>query len=338
MKFASTVAVFLYIVHFKAAEGGLFSSNRARSLSKTDDDGKGAIVSSELIEAISAFITSATCLYVGLRFAHFGQSITQQLLKTLGNGSSSAVQIPNELAQRLHPNCSLSSHELELANAIIFPSMIETEFRDIGGLQDVKRGLLDCVVSTSQESTALKFNISSKFIKPARGVLLFGPPGCGKTSLVRALCRRVNQPLLVVQPSTLLRKYVGETSQLVKAIFSLAMKISPCCIFIDEMDSLFRSRRESEQDFDRNLKTEFMQLWDALLSSSSPVVVIGATNRPQDIDAAIQRRFERSFLVGPPNQETRVTIFKVMLRDLPTELFDFETAATLTHGIASYFP
>ena len=100
------------------------------------------------------------------------------------------------------------------------------------------------------------------------------------------------------KPSTLLRKWVGDTSQLTRALFTLCHKLQPCILFIDEMDGLFRSRREDDSTVDRQVKTEFMQLWDELSrSSKSRVLVIGATNRPQDLDAAIQRRFERSYRI-----------------------------------------
>ena len=131
-----------------------------------------------------------------------------------------------------------------------------------------------------------------------KGILLYGPQGCGKSALAKALAKSGNIPMLSISPSLLLRKYVGETSQLTRAIFSLAFKIQPCILFIDEMDSLFRERFDDDNVVHRNLKTEFMCFWDQITSSKSLITVIGATNRPQELDSAVQRRFERSYLIG----------------------------------------
>jgi SpoVK/Ycf46/Vps4 family AAA+-type ATPase len=227
----------------------------------------------------------------------------------------------------------------------------------------------DSAIATSPSSSLVPRN---SLLQPIYGVLLFGPPGCGKSFLVRSLAKEKELPILTISPSTLLRKYVGETSQLVKATFSLARKLQPCILFVDEMDSLFRARHEDDHAVDRNIKTEFMQLWDQLkdsqrmmshdevqttLSSGTAttittkattaptksksksstqfplVMVIGATNRPQDLDAAVQRRFEQSFLIGAPDEADRKAIFKVVLRHTKlSENFDFAACARLTEG------
>ena len=107
-----------------------------------------------------------------------------------------------------------------------------------------------------------------------------------------------------ISPSTLLRKWVGDTSQLTKAVFTLCHKLQPCILFIDD-DGCLYGAKEDDNAVDRQVKTEFMQLWDELSRTDNRVLVIGATNRPQDLDAAIQRRFERSYLVSMPNESAR---------------------------------
>ncbi len=177
---------------------------------------------------------------------------------------------------------------------------------------------------------------SNTLLRPVQGVLLYGPPGCGKTALTRSLGRKRALPIVQISPSTLLRKWVGDTSQLTKAIFTLCHKLQPCILFIDEMDGLFRSRREDDNAVDRQVKTEFMQLWDGLSrSADSRVLVIGATNRPQDLDAAIQRRFERSYLVSMPDERARSSIIRKLLRggDVQTgPYFDVKACAAMTAG------
>lgn len=139
--------------------------------------------------------------------------------------------------------------------------------------------------------------------------------------IVRALAMTANARFLCVSPSTLLRKYVGETNINVRALFSLAQKISPCIIFIDEVEGLFRERRTSggeEHEVSRELKTEFMQLWDGIHKSNEGVIIVGATNRPFDVDSALLRRMPRSFYVGLPDENARRSIIKGILQDVPT--------------------
>ena len=130
------------------------------------------------------------------------------------------------------------------------------------------------------------------------GMLLYGPPGCGKTLLVKALATTARLPCLVVTPSALLSKYVGETNQRVRTLFALANKLGPCVLCLDELDGILRERHDQEHDVARELKTEFVQWWDGMLQGTSntvshrqkqqhPILVIGATNRPFDVDAAL---------------------------------------------------
>jgi ATP-dependent 26S proteasome regulatory subunit len=142
------------------------------------------------------------------------------------------------------------------------------------------------------------------------GCLLFGPPGTGKTLLVRALAKEAGCRMMVVSPSDVMDMYVGEGEKLVRAVFSLARRLSPCVIFMDEIDALFGARmsaRESSGSIaHRGIITEFMQEMDGLKSSKDDrVIVVGATNRPFDLDDAVLRRLPRRLLVDLPGQTER---------------------------------
>ena len=157
--------------------------------------------------------------------------------------------------------------------------------------------------------------------------------------LVRALAHTANARFLCVTPSTLLRKYVGETNLNIRALFSMARKISPCIIFIDEMEGLFKERSSGGGTGDElltELKTEFMQLWDGIHSrglEDEQILVIGATNRPFDVDSAFLRRMPRSFFVGLPSLNSRIAILKSQLKNVPlSESFDVESLATATEN------
>jgi SpoVK/Ycf46/Vps4 family AAA+-type ATPase len=128
----------------------------------------------------------------------------------------------------------------------------------------------------------------------------------------------------------------------VRALFSVAAKISPCVIFVDELDGLFRERGGEDHDVSRDLKTEFLQLWDGIrhhhlqgggFSGSSSVLVIGATNRPFDVDPAFLRRMPRRIFVGLPDYEARVAVLNNMLQSVPLDAsFDIDLVARNTRG------
>ena len=135
--------------------------------------------------------------------------------------------------------------------------------------------------------------------------------------LAKALARESGANFLSIATSTIFNKYVGDSEQNTRAIFTLAARLSPCVIFIDEIDSLLSSRDStgSGEEYTRKVKNEFMSSWDGLMTDENlRVVVIGCTNRPFDLDDAVLRRFSRKLLVDLPDAEQREKILKVILR------------------------
>jgi len=194
-----------------------------------------------------------------------------------------------------------------------------TSFATIAGLQSIKHSLLDLVWTLKSNSSPRhkKLNPYSHLVEHPPGILLYGPPGCGKTMLVKALAASTQLPCLVVTPSVLLRKYVGDTNLQVRALFSLAQKLSPCILCIDELDGLFRERSSTEHDVSRDLKTEFLQWWDGI-ASDGRILIVGATNRPFEVDSAVLRRMPQSYFVGLPNYEARKQFLSSLLGNIPT--------------------
>nr|GMD53739.1 calmodulin-interacting protein 111-like [Ipomoea batatas] len=171
-------------------------------------------------------------------------------------------------------------------------------------------------------------------LKPCRGILLFGPPGTGKTMLAKAIANEAGASFINVSMSTITSKWFGEDEKNVRALFTLAAKVSPTIIFVDEVDSMLGQRtRVGEHEAMRKIKNEFMTHWDGLLTKSGErILVLAATNRPFDLDEAIIRRFERRIMVGLPSAESREKILRTLLAKENVADIDFMELAAMTDG------
>jgi ATPase family AAA domain-containing protein 1 len=210
------------------------------------------------------------------------------------------------------PPPSLSPREVQMADEILDPAEIECSFADIGGLDAVKQELYELAVLPLVRPDLFAF---SKLVQPVKGILLYGQPGTGKTMLAKSLAKESEAIFLPLQLSKILNKYWGESNKLIAATFSLAHKIQPAVIFIDELDT-FLKNSNSETAYMDSIKAEFLTLWDGVSTvSTSRVLVLGATNKPQHIDPAILRRMPRAFEVPLPNKDGRLSILQLLLKD-----------------------
>ena len=161
---------------------------------------------------------------------------------------------------------------------------------------------------------------TSSLLAAPSGVLLYGPPGCGKTMICKALAHESGACFINLHISTLTEKWFGDSNKLVNAVFSLARKLQPTIIFIDEIDAVLGTRHSGEHEASGMVKAEFMTWWDGLKSAdisgkSQRILVLGATNRMNDIDDAILRRMPKKFPIYLPNASQRLKILKLMLQD-----------------------
>ncbi|KAI5601359.1 hypothetical protein POPTR_001G097600v4 [Populus trichocarpa] len=243
-------------------------------------------------------------------------------VKAVGENSlpaSKAPEVPpdNEFEKRIRPE-------------VIPPNEINVTFSDIGALEETKESLQELVMLPLRRPDLFKGGL----LKPCRGILLFGPPGTGKTMLAKAIAKEAGASFINVSMSTITSKWFGEDEKNVRALFTLAAKVSPTIIFVDEVDSMLGQRsRAGEHEAMRKIKNEFMTHWDGLLTNQGErILVLAATNRPFDLDEAIIRRFERRIMVGLPSAEHRERILKTLLGKEKMEGLDFKELATMTEG------
>ncbi|XP_070966203.1 spastin-like isoform X2 [Oncorhynchus clarkii lewisi] len=207
---------------------------------------------------------------------------------------------------------NLKNVDSKLANLIlseIIDSGSSVRFEDVAGQELAKQALQEIVILP-----ALRPELFTGLRAPARGLLLFGPPGNGKTMLAKAVAMESNATFFNISAASLTSKYVGEGEKLVRALFAVARELQPSIIFIDEIDSLLCERREGEHDASRRLKTEFLIEFDGVQSGGDErVLVMGATNRPQELDEAVLRRFAKRVYVALPTEDTRLKLVKNLL-------------------------
>lgn len=172
---------------------------------------------------------------------------------------------------------------------------------DIAGLEFAKRCVMEAVVWPM-----LRPDIFTGLRGPPKGLLLFGPPGTGKTMIGRAIASRSGAKFFNISASSLMSKWVGESEKLVRALFGVARHLQPAVIFIDEIDSMLTARSESDAESSRRLKTEFLVQMDGAASSRDDrVLVIGASNRPQELDQACRRRMAKRLYIPLPDARAR---------------------------------
>lgn len=203
-----------------------------------------------------------------------------------------------------------------------------TRFDDIAGLDDLKRTIRLQIIEPF-----LKPGLFAKFKKRAGGgVLLYGPPGCGKTMIARAVATECHAEFVSVGISDVLNLYIGESERNLAAMFDKARHSRPCVLFFDEIDALGFARSKARSEHTRQIVNEFLAQLDGFGTDNHEVLILAATNMPWDVDSALKRpgRFSRQVFVPPPDEAARAHIVELKLAGVPHEAIDAGAIAAMT--------
>lgn len=211
----------------------------------------------------------------------------------------------------------------------------DTSFSDLGGLEEQ--------ISLIKESIELPLTNPQAFtkfgIEPPGGVILVGPPGCGKTMLAKAVANSTDCTFIRLVASELAQKYIGEGGRMVRELFDLARERSPSIVFIDEIDAIGAKRLDSATSGDREVQRTLMQLLAELdgFDSLADVKLIAATNRPDILDEALLRpgRFDRVIEIPLPKEDARLAILDIHMKDMPiTKGVSINNIVSSTEGLS----
>lgn len=203
-------------------------------------------------------------------------------------------------------------------------------WNNVGGLHDTKRILYDNLITAIKEPESF----TKMGVKPPRGALLFGPPGCGKTLIATSLATESNANIIIVRGPEVLSKWVGESEKAIREIFRKAKASSPCVVVFDEIDSLARPRGEEDISGNERVLSQILTEMDD--SGSSDVIIIGITNRPDLLDTSLLRpgRLDLIQYIGPPDDKARLEIVKILTSRMPLATDFLENISLSTKGFS----
>eukprot|EP00850_Spirogloea_muscicola_P021094 SM000236S08014 [mRNA] locus=s236:84140:93764:- [translate_table: standard] len=242
-------------------------------------------------------------VFIGLVAIPKARTVVQRLIKhmmpTLAPEEVSTLRV-REMARRLRglDVLEMNEHEQVIARDIIAYEDIREDFSSIGGLCDIIEELKMAVIYPVARPELR--------LSPSRGIFLYGPPGTGKTLVAKAMAKEADVMFINLNKATILSRYLGESQKLVAAAFSLAEKLQPAIIFVDEVDGLLSQRHNGDNEAMNNLKGLFLALM---------VTILGATNHRDQLDDAILRRFADQLHIPLPDVDQRESILKVNLRN-----------------------
>nr|CCA18838.1 katanin p60 ATPasecontaining subunit A putative [Albugo laibachii Nc14] len=264
-----------------------------------------------------------------------GQKPTKQKVHSV---DKSNAEVEDSVEDRLLKPLPVLLHDSDLrplAETIsreIFQQNPNVKWNDVIGLEETKRLLKEAVVMPLRYPQIFKGLLS-----PWSGILLYGPPGNGKTMLAKAVATECKTTFFNISASSIVSKYRGDSEKLIRILFELARYHAPSTIFLDEVDSIMGQRDSSgsggqEHEASRRMKTELLIQMDGLSKGSEVVFVLTASNLPWELDMAMLRRLEKRVLVDVPSAEARRAHLESLLKPYVPTTFDFERGVSKTEG------
>ncbi len=207
----------------------------------------------------------------------------------------------------------------EIENGFVQKPVVN--FNDVGGMDNVKKEIDLKIIRPLLHPELYK----AYGKKTGGGILLYGPPGCGKTYIAKATAGQVNAKFISVGLNDILDMWIGNSEKNLHQIFEVARQNTPCVLFFDEIDALGASRSDMKQSSGRHLINQFLQELDGIDNDNEGILVLGATNTPWHLDPAFRRpgRFDRIIFVPPPDDSARESILELKLKNKPVEAIDY---------------
>ncbi|MFK8006717.1 MAG: AAA family ATPase [Saprospiraceae bacterium] len=198
----------------------------------------------------------------------------------------------------------------------------KTSFEDVGGMDKLKEEIRMKIIHPLEHPEIYK----AYGKKIGGGILMYGPPGCGKTHLARATAGEINANFIPVGISDILDMYIGQSERNLHAIFEKARKLKPCVLFFDEVDALGANRTDMKNSAGKHVINQFLAEMDGVQYDNDGILVLAATNAPWHLDPAFRRpgRFDRIIFVPPPDDVAKKAILEIKLKEKPTETIDYQ--------------
>ncbi len=318
--------------HFKIIiqkEGDLDAKiHLAKCYYQLDNCSPGIIICEEILE--SAKVDEVLKLYIELliKDGQTGEAVEryqefQEELNWFDESLERQLKIPVQAGD--YENESASDDD-------IFFEKPDLNFSGVGGMENVKEEIRIKIIQPLTNPELFK-----AFGKTAGGgILMYGPPGCGKTYIAKATAGEINSKFLSVGLEEVLDMYIGNSEKRLHEKFEIARRNNPCVLFFDEVDAVGSKRSDLRQSGGRNLINQFLKELDGVDAQNEGVLILGATNSPWHMDSAFLRpgRFDRIIFVPPPDQPSRKTILDLHLQDKPTVDVDTEKLAQKTDGFS----
>ena len=220
--------------------------------------------------------------------------------------------------------------ELNISTEVAIDRKVRVTYEEVGGLKEKTKAMRE-IVELPLRHPELFTRLG---VEPHSGILLYGPPGCGKTLLAKVLASESEANMFPINGPEIMNKYYGETEAKLRDIFKEAKDKSPSIIFIDEIDAIAPKREEAYGDVEKRVVAQLLALMDGLTDRGN-VIVLGATNRPDSVDPALRRpgRFDREFEITVPNEDERYEILQIHTRGMPiSEDIDLKDLSSELHG------